>query len=267
MAVRRMKRAGYGRADGEEMESGPDQCHRPRSKQPRMRCTNARQTTSCFRRDLPSPPIPFRAAAARSGARVWRPGRERDACLSSAPTFRLLPLTCRESAVITSPILSSSKARVHDTSYPKWRLPDHRDCSSSRRASIVGSQAVRRLEAFRIIDPTVLFHAGRWWLFGGLPTTATDLLWLWSATEVAGPYEPTSRKTRSSWTSSRSPSRSDHGRRRALVSPRPGQPGQLWQRRHGLRDHRVVHREVSRGATGPGSRGGTEGTAHAVSRR
>ena len=57
-------------------------------------------------------------------------------------------------------------------------------------ASIVGSQDVRGLEEFRIIDPTVLFHAGRWWLFGGLPTTATDLLWLWSATDVSGPYEP-----------------------------------------------------------------------------
>jgi hypothetical protein len=57
-------------------------------------------------------------------------------------------------------------------------------------ASIVDSRDVRGLEGFRIIDPTLLLHAGRWWLFGGLPTTATDLLWLWSATDLAGPYEP-----------------------------------------------------------------------------
>jgi hypothetical protein len=56
--------------------------------------------------------------------------------------------------------------------------------------TIVRSQNIRGLEAFRIIDPTLLFHAGRWWLFGGLPTTATDLLWLWSATDVTGPYQP-----------------------------------------------------------------------------
>ena len=131
----------------------------------------------------------------------------------------------------------------------------------------MGSQDVRGLEAFRIIDPTVLFHAGRWWLFGELPATATDLLWLWSATDVAGPYEPHPDNPivmDVARAHSAGPIIVADGR---LFRPRPGQPGQLWQRRHILRDHRVVHGQVSRGATSAGSSGGTERTAHAVSRR
>ena len=93
--------------------------------------------------------------------------------------------------------------RGHHCSYPfivesqgtRYVLPEMATVGPPRLfeldgASIVGSQDVCGLEAFRVIDPTVLFHAGRWWLFGGLPTTATDLLWLWSATDVAGPYKP-----------------------------------------------------------------------------
>jgi hypothetical protein len=166
--------------------------------------------------------------------------------------------------------------RGHHSSYPfivesqgtRYVLPETATVGPPRLfeldgASIVGSQGVRGLGAFRIIDPTDLFHAGRWWLFGGLPTTSTDLLWLWSATDVAGPYEPHPDNPIVMDARARSAGpiiAADP----ALVSPRPGQPGQLWQRRYINRDHRVVHGEVSRGTTGAGSSGGTERTAHAV---
>jgi hypothetical protein len=56
--------------------------------------------------------------------------------------------------------------------------------------SVVSSRILAGLEDLRIVDPTLLFRAGRWWLFGGLPGTAADLLYLWSAPELAGPYTP-----------------------------------------------------------------------------
>ena len=44
------------------------------------------------------------------------------------------------------------------------------------------------LEHERLIDPTWLHHEDRWWLFAGRRGSATDVLCLWSSTELAGPY-------------------------------------------------------------------------------
>ena len=52
--------------------------------------------------------------------------------------------------------------------------------------SVVGSRPLRGLEQLRIVDPTLYHHQGRWWLFAGLPGSATDLLWLWSSDDLLG---------------------------------------------------------------------------------
>jgi hypothetical protein len=54
--------------------------------------------------------------------------------------------------------------------------------------SVVGSEPLRGLEQLRIVDPTLFHHDGRWWLFAGLPGSATDLLWLWSSEDLLGEF-------------------------------------------------------------------------------
>ena len=45
------------------------------------------------------------------------------------------------------------------------------------------------LEAVRLVDPTVVKHGGRWWLFAGRSAaTSADHLYLWSSDELLGPY-------------------------------------------------------------------------------
>jgi hypothetical protein len=45
------------------------------------------------------------------------------------------------------------------------------------------------LEAVRLVDPTMVKHDGRWWLFAGrLGATSADHLYLWSSDELLGPY-------------------------------------------------------------------------------
>lgn len=46
------------------------------------------------------------------------------------------------------------------------------------------------LEQEHLVDPTFHHQDGRWWLFAGIPGTAGELLWLWSAPEIFGSYEP-----------------------------------------------------------------------------
>lgn len=50
------------------------------------------------------------------------------------------------------------------------------------------------LEDRRLVDPTLLCHGGRWWLFAGTPTSAAEVLFLWTSLELTGPYaeHPTS---------------------------------------------------------------------------
>jgi hypothetical protein len=47
---------------------------------------------------------------------------------------------------------------------------------------------LRGVEDVRLVDPTVLHHAGRWWLFAGVPGSAADVLRLWSANSLEGTY-------------------------------------------------------------------------------
>lgn len=49
--------------------------------------------------------------------------------------------------------------------------------------------ALQGLEHERLADPTLHRHEGRWWLFAGKPDSSSDLLWLWSSTNLLGPYE------------------------------------------------------------------------------
>lgn len=51
-------------------------------------------------------------------------------------------------------------------------------------------QPLAGLDHERLVDPTLHRHDGRWWLFAGRPGSAGDLLWLWSAPDLLGPYEP-----------------------------------------------------------------------------
>jgi hypothetical protein len=76
-------------------------------------------------------------------------------------------------------------------------LPEMAQIGGQRIAKLTGDQ--RRLvdarplvgvEHLRLTDPTLLHHAGRWWLFAGQPGSAADLLFLWSAAELTGPYVP-----------------------------------------------------------------------------
>jgi hypothetical protein len=74
-------------------------------------------------------------------------------------------------------------------------LPEMAQIGGQRIARLTGDH--RRLvdarllvgvEHLRLTDPTLLHHAGRWWLFAGHPGSAADLLFLWSAAELTGPY-------------------------------------------------------------------------------
>ena len=44
------------------------------------------------------------------------------------------------------------------------------------------------LEAHRIVDPTLLFHLDRWYLFGGLVGSEGDELYLFHASRIEGPF-------------------------------------------------------------------------------
>ncbi len=64
------------------------------------------------------------------------------------------------------------------------RIFELRDSSPGEPQPLIG------LEDERLVDPTFHFHQERWWLFAGRPGSSSDLLWLWSATHLHGPYEP-----------------------------------------------------------------------------
>ena len=188
MAVRRMKRAGYGALIEKRWRVGRTNAIDP-----------ARTKHVVYLREPDDFVLPKGFAFTADpfpgdGGRIWCEGLE-----TWSGKGRLLVFSPDRPPVA----VDVPGVRGHHCSYPfivesqgtRYVLPEMASVGPPRLfelegASIVGSQEVRGLEAFRIIDPTVLFHAGRWWLFGGLPKTATDLLWLWSATDVAGPYEP-----------------------------------------------------------------------------
>ena len=188
MAVRRMKRAGYGALIEKRWRVGRTNAIDP-----------ARTKHVVYLREPDDLMLPKGFAFTADpcpgdGGTIWCEGLE-----TWSGKGRLLVFSPDRPPVA----VDVPGVRGHHCSYPfivesqgtRYVLPEMASVGPPRLfelegASIVGSQDVRGLEAFRIIDPTVLFHAGRWWLFGGLPTTATDLLWLWSATDVAGPYEP-----------------------------------------------------------------------------
>lgn len=45
------------------------------------------------------------------------------------------------------------------------------------------------LDGARLIDPTLFHHDQRWWLFAGPPTSASDVLCMWMASALTGPYQ------------------------------------------------------------------------------
>lgn len=53
---------------------------------------------------------------------------------------------------------------------------------------VIAATTLKGLEAERLVDPTVVARDGRWWLFAGRPGSAAELLFLWSADDVQGPY-------------------------------------------------------------------------------
>jgi folate-dependent phosphoribosylglycinamide formyltransferase PurN len=61
---------------------------------------------------------------------------------------------------------------------------------SSDHRRLVDARPLTGIEDLRLTDPTLLHHADRWWLFAGRPGSAADLLYLWSAPEISGPYVP-----------------------------------------------------------------------------
>ena len=59
---------------------------------------------------------------------------------------------------------------------------------SSDRRELVNAVSLAGLTDLRLTDPTLLQHDGRWWLFAGQPGSAAELLFLWSAEDLKGPY-------------------------------------------------------------------------------
>jgi folate-dependent phosphoribosylglycinamide formyltransferase PurN len=59
---------------------------------------------------------------------------------------------------------------------------------TSDHRRLVDPRPLRGLEGVRLTDPTLLHNGNRWWLFAGRPGSAADLLFLWSAPEITGPY-------------------------------------------------------------------------------
>jgi hypothetical protein len=54
----------------------------------------------------------------------------------------------------------------------------------------VAHEPLQGLEDAHLWDPTLLQHEGRWWLFAGFPGSATDVVHLWLADDLFGPYRP-----------------------------------------------------------------------------
>ena len=55
---------------------------------------------------------------------------------------------------------------------------------------LVDARPLAGLEELRLTDPTLVHHADRWWLFAGQPGSAAEVLFLWSAPDVTGPFVP-----------------------------------------------------------------------------
>jgi folate-dependent phosphoribosylglycinamide formyltransferase PurN len=56
------------------------------------------------------------------------------------------------------------------------------------RRRLVDARALGGIEDLRLTDPTLLHHGNCWWLFASQPGLAADLLFLWSAPDITGPY-------------------------------------------------------------------------------
>ena len=53
---------------------------------------------------------------------------------------------------------------------------------------LVDGQKLLGLENYRLIDPTLIYHLGTWWLFAGIVGSEEDTLHLWFSQQPTGPY-------------------------------------------------------------------------------
>lgn len=63
-------------------------------------------------------------------------------------------------------------------------------CKIDESDKIVRSQKLLGLENEKLVDPVLLFKDHIWWLFAGKSGSEADQLFLWSSTELLGPYSP-----------------------------------------------------------------------------
>lgn len=81
-----------------------------------------------------------------------------------------------------------SYPRIYEIDGERWVLPEMAQIGAQKLgrlspdlARVVDTHPLVGLERRRLIDPTLLLHEGRWWLFAGEPDTSSHVLRLWSA--------------------------------------------------------------------------------------
>lgn len=63
-------------------------------------------------------------------------------------------------------------------------------CEIDKQMNIIATHELLGLQNDRLIDPVLLFKDSKWWLFAGKSQTESDHLYLWSSSDLLGPYQP-----------------------------------------------------------------------------